>query len=297
MKNETFIVIQGLKKTIIRWRMLAFVIIFCMIGILGGNFTKKHKNVEVIARVKITGPIFNNTFSKEKLKALKSSNIKGVILDIDSNGGDVVESEMLYTFFRELSKKKPMVAMIGGSGVSGAYIVAMASDYIVCYNTSIVGSIGVLVQTYEFTELAKKLGISLTNYKSSPLKAAPNPFEKTTPDVDMVISQQINDIYDYFLSIFIERRKIKITEAQEIANGQIYTGRQALEYGLVDKIGSENELLEYFREMGVNVDKINFTDFDIRRNSKKFNFIDVVSNFIKGNGESDNKVMAIYNYQ
>lgn len=290
MKNDNFIAIQSFKKKIFIWRIIAFISIFFVFFTFTDKiFNKKISKNNIIARVKINGIILNDMFSKEKLKELEKPNIKGIILDINSEGGDVVESEKLYTFFRKLSKTKPVVSMINGMGASGAYMIAMASDYIIAYNTSVIGSIGVLIQTYEFTELAKKLGISLTNYKSSPLKAAPNPFEKITPDVDMIISQEINDIYDYFLTIFAERRKIKIIEAQEIANGQIYTGRQALEYGLIDKIGGEDELLDYFKDINIKINKVNFVDFNIYKNNSKFSFI---KNF---NGLFKNKVMAIYN--
>ena len=292
MKSDTIIFIKELKKKVSLWRLLTFASIFFLVILTSNRIFNSSSNKEFIAKVNINGVILNDTFSFDKIKQLKNSNIKGVILNINSNGGDVVESEKLYTFFRELSKEKPVVSIINGMGASGAYLVAMASDYIVAYNTSLVGSIGVLIQTYELTDLAKKMGINLINYKSSSLKGAPNPFEKINPDVDMVISQQINDIYDYFLNIFIERRKIAITEAQEIANGQVYTGRQALEYGLVDKLGGENEILEYFKDNNMNVDNIQIVDFNIYKKNR----LDVLNNFINSKlYNAINGVMAIYN--
>lgn len=292
MKSDTFVFIKTLKKSLFRWRLLALLAIFLLIISSSGYVSDTKRNASVIARVNINTSIISNIFSYNKLKLLENDNIKAVILNIDSPGGEVTESEKLYEFFRKLSKKKPIVSVINGMGTSGAYMIAMASDYIVSYNTSSVGSIGVVVQTYEVTDLAKKMGISLTNYKSSPLKAAPNPLEKLNPDVDMIISQQINDIYDYFLNIFVERRKIKITEAQEIANGQVYTGRQALEYGLVDKIGTEDDALDYLRDSKVNVDNCNVVDFNIYKNSK----IDAINNFINSKITSFSKIMAIYDY-
>ena len=266
--------------------------LFLLIVSSSNYITKGSSNDPVIARVNINTSIISNIFSYNKLKLLENDKVKAVILNIDSPGGEVTESEKLYEFFRKLSKKKPIVSVINGVGTSGAYMIAMASDYIVSYNTSSVGSIGVVVQTYEVTDLAKKVGISLTNYKSSPLKAAPNPLEKLNPDVDMIISQQINDIYDYFLNIFVERRKIKITEAQEIANGQVYTGRQALEYGLVDKIGTEDDALDYLRDNKINVDAYDIVDFNIYKNSK----MDIINNFINSKITSFSKIMAIYDY-
>lgn len=293
MKNGTFIVIKELKKRLFHWRLLAFIGVFLLIVSSSGSVLNNNTNNSVIARVGIKDTILADTVSYDIMKKLRNNNVKGVILDINSGGGDVVESEKLYMFFKELSKTKPVVSVINSIGASGAYMIAMASDYIISHNTSIVGSIGVIVQTYEITDLAKKIGVNLVNYKSSPLKSAPNPLEKINSDVDMVISQQINDVYDYFLNIFIERRKIKIAEAQEIANGQVYTGRQALEYGLVDKIGTEEDAIDYFRDNSIDVDKMNIVDFNLYKNNK-FN---LVNNFISSKIFSGfaSKIMAIYN--
>lgn len=292
MKSDTIIFIKELKKKVSLWRLLTFASVFFLVILTSNRIFNSSSNKNFIAKINIDGVILNDTFSFNKINELKNDNIKGIILSINSNGGDVVESEKLYTFFRELSKEKPIVSIINGMGASGAYLVAMASDYIVSYNTSLVGSVGVLMQTYEITDLAKKIGVNLINYKSSSLKGAPNPFEKINPDVDMVISQQINDIYDYFLNIFIERRKIAITEAQEIANGQVYTGRQALEYGLVDKIGGENDVLDYFKDNNIDTDNIQIIDFNIYKKSK----FDILNNLINSRlYNTINGVMAIYN--
>ena len=293
MKSDTFILIKKLKESLFKWRLLAFIAIFLVVISSSSKILNNSNNKNIIARVNINTPIVNGFFSYDNLKKLEDNNVKAVILNIDSSGGDVVESEKLYLFFRKLSKTKPVVSVINGMGASGAYMVAMASDYIVSYNTSAVGSIGVIIQTYEITDLAKKLGISLTTYKSSILKAAPNMLEKVNPDVDMVMSQQINDVYDYFLNIFVERRKIKITEAQEIANGQIYTGRQALEYGLVDKIGTEEDALNFLKDNKIDVDNINIVDYDIYKKSNS----GIISNFINSKINSIgsfSRIMAIY---
>jgi protease-4 len=277
MKNEIFITIQHLKNSVVKWRMLAiFALFLLIIGSSGKDIFKGGREKNVIARVKIDRQISSGIFSEEKLKELEKEYVKGIILEINSPGGDVVESEKMYNFFRGLAIKKPLVVSIGSICTSGAYMVAIASDYIIAYNTSLVGSIGVIVESYEVTEMAKKLGISLTNYKSSSLKAALNPFEKITPDVDMVISQEIDDIYDYFLGIFIERRKIKVTEAQEIANGQTYTGRQGLEFGLIDKIGGEMEVMEYLKINDFNLSRTKIVDFDIYEDKKKVSVKDML---------------------
>lgn len=299
MKNDNFLVIQDFKKRITIWRMIAFVCLVSVIFLTTTNIFNTDKikkfNNKYVARVSIKNIISSTSFLESKLKGLEKDEVVAVILDIDSPGGEVVSSERLYSFFRNLAKKKPVVSVIKGLGTSGAYMVAMASDYIISRNTSTVGSIGVVLETEEITELADKIGIKFTNFKSSPLKASPNMFEKITPDVEMVTNQLIDDIYDYFLSIFIERRNIKAIEAQEIANGQVYTGRQALEFGLVDKIGGEEEAIEYLKDNNINMDDIKIYDYDIKKYGNSFassikrEFIDTANNLFK-----NKNVMAIY---
>lgn len=299
MKNDNFLVIQDFKKRITIWRMIAFVCLVSVIFLATTNIFNTDKikkfNNKYVARVSIKNIISSTSFLESKLKGLEKDEVVAVILDIDSPGGEVVSSERLYSFFRNLAKKKPVVSVIKGLGTSGAYMVAMASDYIISRNTSTVGSIGVVLETEEITELADKIGIKFTNFKSSPLKASPNMFEKITPDVEMVTNQLIDDIYDYFLSIFIERRNIKAIEAQEIANGQVYTGRQALEFGLVDKIGGEEEAIEYLKDNNINMDDVKIYDYDIKKYGNSFassikrEFIDTANNLFK-----NKNVMAIY---
>lgn len=299
MKNDNFLVIQDFRKRITIWRIIAFVCLVSVIFLATTNIFNTDKikkfNNKYVARVSIKNIISSTSFLESKLKGLEKDEVVAVILDIDSPGGEVVSSERLYSFFRNLAKKKPVVSVIKGLGTSGAYMVAMASDYIISRNTSTVGSIGVVLETEEITELADKIGIKFTNFKSSPLKASPNMFEKITPDVEMVTNQLIDDIYDYFLSIFIERRNIKAIEAQEIANGQVYTGRQALEFGLVDKIGGEEEAIEYLKDNNINMDDIKIYDYDIKKYGNSFassikrEFIDTANNLFK-----NKNVMAIY---
>lgn len=299
MKNDNFLVIQDFRKRITIWRIIAFVCLVSVIFLATTNIFNTDKikkfNNKYVARVSIKNIISSTSFLESKLKGLEKDEVVAVILDIDSPGGEVVSSERLYSFFRNLAKKKPVVSVIKGLGTSGAYMVAMASDYIISRNTSTVGSIGVVLETEEITELADKIGIKFTNFKSSPLKASPNMFEKITPDVEMVTNQLIDDIYDYFLSIFIERRNIKAIEAQEIANGQVYTGRQALEFGLVDKIGGEEEAIEYLKDNNINMDDVKIYDYDIKKYGNSFassikrEFIDTANNLFK-----NKNVMAIY---
>ena len=197
-------------------------------------------------------------------------------MEIDSPGGEVVPSEILYTRLKEISLRKPVVTMIKGLGASGAYMAALASEYIVAYNTSLVGSIGVLFQSNNFSSALDKVGVKVKMYKSSKFKAAPNMFEETDEEIDSVMSEKVNDIYSYFLDIFVNNRKISRRDAIDIANGQVYTGRQALNFKLIDKIGDTNDLVSYLGDKGIvtqNVFYYDITSYDtlIKKVIKNFN--------------------------
>jgi protease-4 len=147
-----------------------------------------------------------------------------------------------------MSIKKPVVAVMNTLAASGGYMTAIAADYIVAHNLTITGSIGVLWQNTEITNLAEKLGITFNSFKSGPLKAVPNMTEKVTPEVEEAVMSSIKDSYDYFVSLVSERRKLPKDRVIQIADGRIYTGRQAYELKLVDQLGGVDEALKWLHE-------------------------------------------------
>ena len=140
-----------------------------------------------IARIKVQGLIRGNQDRVEALERLGRSRARAVIVHIDSPGGTTAGSEQLYDALRELQSKKPMVVVVDGLAASGAYIAALSADHIIAQETSLVGSIGVLFQYPNFTDVLKTIGIKVEEVKSSPLKAAPNGFEPTSPEARAAI--------------------------------------------------------------------------------------------------------------
>src|SRR5690606_37690643 len=126
----------------------------------------------------------------------------------------------------ELSKKKPTVATMGTVGASAAYMAAIATDHIVARRTTITGSIGVIFQFPEVSQLLDKVGVQMDEIKSSPLKAEPSPFHAPTPEARAVIESIVRDSYDWFVDIVAERRGLDRSDALVLADGRIYTGRQ-----------------------------------------------------------------------
>ncbi|MGC1612383.1 MAG: S49 family peptidase, partial [Pseudolabrys sp.] len=151
-----------------------------------------------IVRIKVQGLIRGNQDRVEALGRLGRSAARAVIVHIDSPGGTTAGSEQLYDALRDLQSRKPMVVVVDGLAASGAYIAALSSEHIVAQETSLVGSIGVLFQYPNFTDVLKTIGIKVEEVKSSPLKAAPNGFEPTSPEARAAIESIVLDSYSWF---------------------------------------------------------------------------------------------------
>ena len=168
-----------------------------------------------IARIKITGLIREQPGRVEALERLAKSSAQAVIVHINSPGGTTAGSEQLYDALRRLQAKKPMVVVVDGLAASGGYIAAMAADHIVAQETSLVGSIGVLFQYPNVTELLKTVGVKVEAIKSSPLKAAPSGFEPTSPEARAAIEAIVMDSYAWFKGLVQDRRKLDDAPARQ----------------------------------------------------------------------------------
>jgi protease-4 len=208
-----------------------------------------------IAKVKIEGAITEDDELIARLERIrKSPAVKGVILSIDSPGGTTVGGEAIFEEVRRLAADKPVVAEVGTLAASAAYMVASAADHIVARKTSIVGSIGVLLEYPDVTGLMDKLGIKLEAIKSSPLKAEPSPFSPASDEARAMVRKLIMDSYDWFVGLVAERRALPRDKVLALADGSIFTGRQAVANKLVDEVGGEREAIAWLAKKGVNAD-------------------------------------------
>jgi protease-4 len=175
----------------------------------------------------------------EALERLEKSKAEAVILHINSPGGTTAGSEQLYDALVRLKAKKPLVVVVEGLAASGGYITAIAADHIIAKQTSLVGSIGVLFQIPNVTELMKTVGVKIEEVKSSPLKAAPNGFEPTSPEARAALDALVKDSYAWFRGLVKERRGMDDALLEKVADGRVFTGRQAVELKLIDQLGDE----------------------------------------------------------
>ncbi|WP_367364144.1 signal peptide peptidase SppA [Candidatus Tisiphia endosymbiont of Nedyus quadrimaculatus] len=231
-------------------------------------------NSNYIATVSIEEIIFEDTKRDKRLeKIIDDDKINALIVNVNSPGGTVVGSEKIYNILRKISAKKPVVIVMGTLAASGGYLISLGGDYIISHNGTITGSIGVIFQTLEVTDLAKTLGITFNNFKSGELKAAPNPTEKVTEAVRQAIMSNVQDTYDYFIELVALRRGLAIEEVKKIADGRIYSGRQALKLKLVDAVGSEDDAIKWLQEVK-KIDKdLKVKEFKIKPKSK---FLEII---------------------
>jgi protease-4 len=234
---------RRIRRKLTFWRVVAALVAIAAIAGVGvvvtpagrGAFT----NAGSIARINIEGLIRSDQDRVEALDRLANSRAAAVIVHINSPGGTTAGSEQLYDALTQLKAKKPLVVVVEGLAASGGYITAIAADHIVAQQTSLVGSIGVLFQFPNFTDLLKTVGVKVEEVKSSPLKAAPNGFEPTSPEARAALDSLVKDSYAWFRGLVKERRGMDDALLDKVADGRVFTGHQAIDLKLVDELGDE----------------------------------------------------------
>lgn len=236
-----------LKSQITKWRVLAVVFALAALMIATERFNK-HSPIEkeFVARLTFSGIIMDDRKLYTMIDDLaKNPKAKAVIVWLDTPGGSAVAGEETFRRLRQLAEKKPVVAVMRSLSASAGYMIALAADYILAREGTITGSIGVVVESAEVTDLAERLGIKPVIIKSSPLKGSPSPLEKLTPESERVIRDLIDDFYNHFVDMVAERRKLPREKVVTLADGRVYSGKSAFENKLVDAIGGEEDAMNW----------------------------------------------------
>ncbi len=172
--------------------------------------------------------------------------VKGVLLRINSPGGTVVASELMHSeilHFRETSKK-PVVAIMMDVAASGGYYIACACDEIIAHPSTITGSIGVIAQFVDVTGTMNMIGVKTDAVTSGPMKDAGSPLRTLRPEERQVFQNMVNEDYERFLLVVrAGRPKLAAEKVRELADGRVYTGQQAAENGMVDRVATMREAL------------------------------------------------------
>lgn len=238
----------NLKAQLTRWRVFAIVcvVVTALLALERFSGNKTPLKGDFVARLTIDGVITDDPLRDELIQDIRNnSHIKAVIVKIDSPGGAAVGGQELYMHLRELSKSKPTVTVMRNMATSAGYMIALGTDQIFAREGTITGSIGVILQMAEFTELAKKLGINPITIKSGANKGSPSPFEKITPEQGDIVQSVIMDFYNVFVDMVAERRRLPRETVLKLADGRIYSGGQAVQNKLIDAIGGEQEAFDW----------------------------------------------------
>jgi protease-4 len=236
---------RRLKRRLALWRVVAIVALVAVV-LVGYARYSGILNRDHVARYDIDGIILDDADVLAALEEIaEDSRAKALIVHIDSPGGTFVGGEQLYDVLRKVSAIKPVVTVMGTVAASAGYMAAVASDRIFAHQGTITGSIGVIMQTTDITRLLDNLGISAEAIKSSPLKATPSPLEPMTDEARAASQAIIDDMHGLFIEMVAEQRGFEISRVRALADGRVFTGRQAVANGLVDAIGGESEARDW----------------------------------------------------
>jgi len=274
---DTIVDRRRLRRKLTFWRVLAFFVVILAVLATAAVLSDRRPGFGTsrgeIARLTIQGLIRGDTERVESIERLGRSSVKAVVVHVDSPGGTTAGSEQLHDALRRLSARKPMVVVVDGLAASGGYITAIAADHIVAQGTSLVGSVGVLFQYPNFTDLLKTIGVKVEEIKSSPLKAAPNGFEPTSPEARAAIEAVVMDSYAWFRGLVQTRRRLDNDLLGRVADGRVFTGRQALDLKLVDELGDEKSAIAWLaKEHGIDP-STPVRDWRIRSRFADFSFL------------------------
>ena len=239
---------RRLKRRLNFWRVLTVVAVVAAALVVirphaGGGL------VPHIARVNIDGVISENTRVIEAILALaKDRSVPAVIVSINSPGGTVSGGETLHAAIKRVAAAKPVVAVMHGTAASAGYMVAMPAQRIFARESTLTGSIGVILQTGEVSGLLDKLGVTAEALTSGPLKDQPSTTRPLTEQGREYLRGMVADLYDQFVSMVAEGRRMDKDKVKVLADGRAYTGRQALALGLVDEMGGEVEARDWLKK-------------------------------------------------
>jgi protease-4 len=232
---------RRLKRRLIFWRSVAVLalVVAAVAGLRGVGLPVGRAHLE---RLSVNGLITEDRKVTEAVDKLADNpEVKALIVSVDSPGGSVAGGETLHDAIARVAAKKPVVAVMGSLAASAGYMVAVPAERIFARESTLTGSIGVLMETGEVSGLLGKIGITAEAITSGPLKDQPGYTRPLSDQGRTVLHGLVMDMYDMFVGMVASGRHVSPERIRELADGRAYTGRQALALGLVDEIGGERE--------------------------------------------------------
>ncbi len=235
---------RRLKRRLLFWRGFAVLaVLACALLVVGraGVVHRPH-----VARLVVSGLITEDRKLTEAVARLaKDDNTRALLVFIDSPGGSVAGGESLHDAIALVAAKKPVVSVMGGTAASAGYMIAVPAARIFARAATLTGSIGVILETAEFSGLLNHVGVSAEAITSGPLKDQPSFIRPLTSEGRDVLHGLVMDMYDQFVGMVAAGRHMEPDKVRALADGRAYTGRQAQQLGLVDAIGGETEARDW----------------------------------------------------
>lgn len=204
-----------------------------------------------VAVIEINGPIVDARPTLESLKQFREEDaVKAMVLRIDSPGGGVGPSQEIYAEVLKTRAVKPIVASMGAVAASGGYYIAAAADGIVANPGTVTGSIGVIMGYTNFGQLLKRIGLTPVVIKSGSFKDTGSPTREMTTQEKALLQGVIDDMHAQFVSAIAEGRQMPVDEVAALADGRIFSGSQAKDSGLVDRLGNFEDAIDWAGELG-----------------------------------------------
>ncbi len=240
-----------LKSQVTLWRALTFIVIILTIFfvyLVDKKWEEKENKGKgpYIARVDVDGIIMEDQERVDIIDEIANNDdIKGVIVHINSPGGTAVGGEQLYGALKDLSAKKPVVAVMDSLAASAAYLISLGCGHVFTHQGTITGSIGVIMEIPNLHDSAEKLGVKVDYIRTSPIKGSPTLFEPKNEKAYQNLDNMMQDFYTYFVKVVAENRKLPLDEAYKLSDGRVFSGKAAVDNKLVDEIGGEKEAYQW----------------------------------------------------
>ena len=239
----------ALKKRLILWRGLA--VLALIIAGAALSFRADTANRPHIDDLRISGIIGDAPNLVAQIdQETDNRRARALILTIDSPGGSAAGGIALHNALARFAAKKPLVAVMGAEAASAAYMISLPAARIIASPATLTGSIGVILETPDFSTLLGRVGVTETQIVSGPLKGQPSPFAPLTPAGHAYLQGLVNDMFDQFVTLVATARHMPKAQVLKLADGRAYTGRQALALGLIDALGDRHTAIAWLAAHG-----------------------------------------------
>ena len=225
-----------------------------------------------IARITIDGIITQDRYREDVLaKIATDDDVKALIVLINSPGGTVVGSEILYESLRAVAAEKPVVAQMAGVAASGGYIAALGADYIVARSNTVTGSVGVIMEYPDMSGLLEQIGVQMQVIRSSEIKGGVSPFRAASADEVAAQEAMIEETFQWFKELVSERRNLSGTALDDVTTGGVFSGRKAVVNGLIDALGGGATVRAYLESVTPTLTELEVEDWGLSRPEPWYN--------------------------